>query len=242
MFDWEYIDEVFLYDGTFSGLLTIVFDSYISGEIPIKIYPENDYEYNLLDKTRYIETDNEKARRIFDGLLKNVSFTTLHSAYNAFLSGQKNTNLTIVKFIIAAFKVGPEINNMLSIDFVLKTMKLRKATLFEAHRFKGLVKFRCVADNLYYAPMHPDHNVIELVGKHFVKRLPTLNFILHDKNRNISFVYNTKDFEIADVPDGLKIPEFCEEELLYQNLWKTFFKTIAIKERTNKKLQMRIHA
>jgi probable DNA metabolism protein len=127
---------------------------------------------------------------------------------------------------------------MLSIDYVLETLKLKRNTLFEAHRLKGLVKFRYLSDNLYYAPVHPDNNIIEHVGKHFVKRLPSQNFILHDKNRNISFVYDTKDFSILDVPKGFEIPEFCEKEKIYQNLWQTFFKTIAIKERTNKRLQM----
>ena len=242
MLNWKYIDEIFIYDGTFPGLLTIVFDSYVAGKIPIKICRDKNYEYNMLDKAIYIETDDEKAKRIFEGILKNVSFNTLYTAYNAFLSGQKNTELTILKYVIAAFKVGTKIDDMLSIDYVLDTMKLRRATLFEAHRLKGLVKFRYLSNNLYYAPMHPDNNVIEHVGKHFVKRLPTQNFILHDKNRNISFVYNTKEFEIRDVPNDLEIPEFCKEEKLYQNLWKTFFKAIAIKERTNKRLQMRVYA
>lgn len=238
MFDWKHIDETYIYDGTFHGLLTIAFDSYINNEIPIKIYKEDEYEYNLLDTPRYMETDIEKAKRIFDGLIKNVSFGTLYTAYNAFLAGcKKNTELTILKYIIAAFKTGPAINNMLAVDYVFDTIDLKNSTLFEAHRFKGLVKFRYLSNNLYYAPIHPDNNIIEHVGKHFVRRLPTQNFILHDKKRKISFVYNTKEFNIMDVPDDFVIPEFSDEEKLYQNLWKTFFKTIAIKERTNKRLQ-----
>lgn len=223
---------------TFFGLLTICFDSYITGELPIKICDENSYEHNLLDKPVYVETDNEKATRIYEGIIKNVSFDTLYNSYNAFLSGQKNTELTILKYLITAFKIGPEINNMLSIDYVLEVIKLKRNTSFEAHRLKGLVKFRYISNNLYYAPIHPDNNVIEHVGKHFVKRIPTQNFILHDKNRNIAFTYNTKDFSIMEVPEDFKIPEFSEEEKLYQKLWKTFFKTISIKERTNRRLQM----
>jgi len=237
MLNWNYIDQTYIYDGTFYGLLTIAFDSYIANQIPIKIFPKNDYEYNLLDKAIDIETDDKKARRISDGLIKNVSFDTLSNAYNAFLSGQKNTELTILKYIIASFKTGPEINNMLAIDYVFETLRLKRNTVFEAYRLKGLVKFRYIGQNLYYAPVTPDNNVIEYVGRHFVKRIPTQNFILHDKKRNISFVYNTKEFVIMDVPKDFVLPEFSEEEKLYQNLWKTFFKTIAIKERTNKRLQ-----
>lgn len=238
MLNWKHIDEVFIYDGSFYGLLTIVFNSYIENQIPIKVFTEDTYEYNILDNVKYIETDNEKAIRIFNGIIKNVSFDTIYISYNAFLSGKKNKELDILKYIITSFKVGPEINNMLSIDYVLETLKLKRNTLFEAHRLKGLVKFRFIPDNLYYAPIHPDNNVVEHLGKHFMKRLPTQNFIIHDKNRNIAFTYDTKSSSIMDIPNDFKIPEFCEEEKLYQNLWKAFFKTISIKERTNKRLQM----
>jgi len=236
--NWEYIDSVFLYDSTFYGLLTIVFDSYCANKIPVKICAEEEYEYNILDKICYIETDQAKAKRISEGIIKNISFDTLSTAHMAFLSGQKNKELTILKFLLAGFKLGPKINNMMTIDYVMDTMKLNRNTGFEAHRLKGLVKFRCINNNLYYAPIHPDNNVIEIVGEHFVRRLANQNFILHDKNRNIAFTYNTKEYSIIQVSADFHIPDYSEEEKLYQTLWKTFFKTIAIKERTNKRLQM----
>lgn len=127
---------------------------------------------------------------------------------------------------------------MLTIDYVMDTVKMKKNTWFEGHRLKGLLKFRCVGDNLYYAPIHPDNNVIEILGQHFIRRLPSQNFIIHDKNRNIAFMYNTKEHSIIDVPTDFKVSEFSNEEKLYQSLWKAFFKTIAIKERTNKRLQL----
>jgi probable DNA metabolism protein len=215
-----------------------VFNCYVENAIPVKIYNEESYEFNMLYKSTNIETDNEKSKRIVEGIVKNVSYDTLFISYNAFLSGQKNTELTILKYLISAFKVGPKINHMLAVDYVLDTIKLQKNTFGEAHRLKGLIKFRYISNNLYYAPIHPDNNVLEHVGKHFVKRVPTQNFIIHDKNRNLAFVYDTKNFSIIDIPADFKIPEFSEEEKLYQSLWKTFFKTIAIKERTNKRLQM----
>ena len=237
MSDWEYIDTVFLYDGTFFGFLTIVFDSYVENRIPIKIYAEKDYENNLIEKTYYVKTDDEKAGRVFNGIKKNISFDTLQITYNAFLSGKKDKELSILKYVLAGFNIGHSINNMLTCDYVMDTMKLKKNTWFEAHRLKGLVKFRCVKETLYYAPIHPDNDVIEIVGQHFVKRLPTQDFILHDKNRNKAFIFNQKESKIIELPSDFKLPEFSDEEKLYQSLWRTFFKTIAIEERTNPKLQ-----
>lgn len=67
------------------------------------------------------------------------------------------------------------------------------------------------------------------------------NLILHDKNRNLAFLYNAKNkkhYEIIEVPTDFQITHFSEEEKEFQSLWKTFFHTIAIKERKNARLQM----
>lgn len=101
----------------------------------------------------------------------------------------------------------------------------------------GLLRFIKVEDNLFYASIHPDNNIIENLGQHFIRRLPTQNFIIHDKNRNIAFLYNTKEYSIID-SSFITIPCISEEEKKYQDLWSAFFKTIAIKERTNSRLQM----
>lgn len=101
----------------------------------------------------------------------------------------------------------------------------------------GLLRFIEIGDNLFYASIHPDNNIIENLGQHFIRRLPTQNFIIHDKNRNIAFLYNTKEYKIID-STLLTIPDISEREKKYQELWSAFFRTIAIKERTNSRLQM----
>lgn len=100
-----------------------------------------------------------------------------------------------------------------------------------------MLRFIKVGDNLFYASIHPDNNIIENLGQHFIRRLPTQNFIIHDKNKNIAFLYNTKEYKIVD-STLLTIPDISENEKMYQELWTAFFKTIAIKERTNARLQM----
>lgn len=101
----------------------------------------------------------------------------------------------------------------------------------------GLLRFIEIGDNLFYASIHPDNNIIENLGQHFIRRLPTQNFVIHDKNRNIAFLYNTKEYQIID-STSLNVPDISEEEKKYQELWIAFFKTIAIKERSNSRLQM----
>lgn len=243
MLNWKSIDTVILYDGTFQGLLTIVFDCYLSKKIPLKIIPEQEYLSNILDKTVYVETDFAKSDRIFHGISKNICNRALYDSYYAFLSANsnkicQNKEIEILKFILHGFIIGPKIITMLSIDYVLSVMKLRKNVLGEAHRLKGLTRLQEIGNNLFYASIHPENNVIENLGQFFIRRFPTQNLILHDKNRELAFLYNTKEYTIIDVSNQFINPTITESEKQFQSLWKTFFKTIAIKERTNKRCQM----
>lgn len=64
-----------------------------------------------------------------------------------------------------------------------------------------------------------------------------MNFIIHDKNRQLCFIYNCKEYRIIRSKD-IKIPSVTSEEKAYQELWKLFFKTISIRERKNPRCQM----
>ena len=234
-------NTVYLYDGSFDGLLSIVFDCYTTQTLPFQIVPFQNYIPNLLETTCFIETNEIKAKRIWNGIYKNISYTALYDCYYAFLSNYPKKELAIVQYLLHGFTVGPSICHQLALDYVLKVTKLRKNVFGEAHRLKGLVRLCEVQNNLWYACIHPDNHVIEQVGHFLMERFPTQNLILHDKNRNLVFLYyakNKNNYEIAQVPENFAVTQFYEEELAFQKLWKTFFNTIAIKERSNKRLQM----
>lgn len=240
---WKFIDTVFLYDGSFEGLLTIVFNCYLLKEIPSKILPEYEYITNILDNVKAISTDYEKSNRIFHGISKNICEGALYNAYYAFLCSNhshicENKELEIVKFLLDGFVIGPRIMTMLSSNHVFHVMQMRKNMLAEAHKLKGLVRLQEIGNNLFYASIHPENNVIENLGHFFIKRFPTQNLILHDKNREIALLYNTKEYTIIDVSDNILNPTITENEKQFQGLWKIFFKTIAIKERKNPRCQM----
>ena len=237
MFNCNVIDKIYIYDGTFEGLLTIVFDSFIKKVIPLGIVSKEDVEPNFLNSFLEFSTNYEKSARIFNGIVKNISYDTLYNCYYAFLSDVKNKEINILKYLLNGFVIGPKIETMLSIDFVFNVHSMRKKMLGEAHKLKGLLRFIEVKNNLFYASIHPSNNVIENLGHHFIRRLPTQNFIIHDKIRNIAFIYNAKEYQIVDA-SFLKIDGISTEEKKYEDLWRAFFNTIAIKERTNSKLQM----
>ena len=236
MFKWKFIDVSYIYDGSFNGLLTIVFDSYISKTIPRRIVT-SEFEIDLFCKYISVETNEEKATRIYNGVIKNISYHALATAYNVFLSNVQNKEIDIIQYLLLGFSIGNKINHLLTNDIVLRMEKTKKRVFGEYHRLCGLLRFMKLQNGMFYAKIHPDNNVIELLGHHFINRLPNENFIIHDKKRNIALLYNTKDYLIIDA-NNIKVTSLPEEELYYQNLWNCFYHTIGIKERKNSKLRM----
>lgn len=234
MHNWKHIDIIYIYDGTFYGLLSTIFECFNTTAIPFNITINK--ETNFLNNYINITTNETKAKRVYNGILNNISYNCLRSIYNAFLSNSKNKEISILKYLIIGFKIGPKIDNLISKDIVYEIQQISKRVFGEAHRLCGLVRFIEIGNNMFYSKIHPDNNVIEILGNHFIKRFPTQNFILHDKNRNIVFLYNTKTYTIIDAKE---IPiNITKEESFYQGLWKTFYTSISIKERINPKLQM----
>ena len=142
-----------------------------------------------------------------------------------------------MKYLCEGFEIGPKINTMLTTSYVFSVINMKKRATSECHKLKGLLRFQEVGENIYYASVHPSTNIIEPLGQHFIKRIPYQNFIIHDKNRELCFLYHNQNYRIVN-SHNLTIPVITDSERKYQELWKLFFQTISIKERTNPRCQM----
>lgn len=172
MYKWEFINKIYTYDGCFEGLLTIVFDSYINKTLPYNITSDTSC-INLLYETINIKTDEIKAKRILEGVVKNVSYHALSNAYYVFLSNNPKKELLIVQYLLLGFSIGNKIDHLLSDEIVLEIEKIHKRVFGELHRLMGLARLMEVDKNIFYCKIHPDNNIIELLAHHFIKRFPT---------------------------------------------------------------------
>ena len=123
-------NQVYIYDGTFDGLLTIVFDCYLQKTIPSNIMPEAEYIPNLLEQTKHISTDEIKAKRIWNGIYHSISYSTLYDSYYSFLSCQNGKEMLILKYLLHGFMIGSCISNQLSIDYVIRYCKTPKKCIW----------------------------------------------------------------------------------------------------------------
>lgn len=227
---------IYLYDGTFEGLLTAIYEAYYSGPRPDQIMQEETFQPNLLDETRLITTDNQKADRVYDSIKRRISGTALKNTYGVFLSEDPQAGTLIYRYLRLGWKLGSKVDLNLIHQDVLPVHRLNQRVNRETHRMLGLVRFQLLEKNLYYAPIEPDHNIVAMLAPHFLNRMGEQHWLIHDLKRGIGVLCNGAGWILTDVAEEY-LPEMAQEEVHFQSLWKTYFKHIAIPERKNLRLQ-----
>ena len=228
------MNNIYIYKNNFISLLNLI--KYL---LKNKIKPFNikDEYYNssLLDNLIYLNIENNNLYE-FIKFIGNINFKIIYYIY---LSNEENKELIIYYYILNTFKYREKTIYMRNLNCVNKALKIYHHVKRESHRFKGFTRFREINNNVLYAEINPENNVIELISNHFKERLKQEYWIIKDVNRNILSLYNKKDYEIIKGED-VKLLEITvsKEEKEIEELWQEFYKTIGIKERKNDRCRM----
>ncbi|ALB44419.1 MULTISPECIES: TIGR03915 family putative DNA repair protein [Clostridium] len=233
--------KIYLYDDTFEGLLTSIYDAFYSnGSPPTSIYGKSQTNTPLLlGNIVEISTDINKFKKVKNAIINKINFLSLKKIYFAFLSNYEDKGIIIFNYLKIAFKLGPDVHDFLNIDVIRLVDNITKKVLNECHRFEGFIRFNQIEEKLLYSSIEPDNDILELIGDHFKNRFPREYFIIHDISRQKALIYNTNFYEIIDMDiETYEKLKFHNDE--YTDLWKTYFKSTTIQERKNLKLQCRM--
>ena len=224
----------YYYDGSFDGLLTVIYIAYNDRKSSIlRVSAKTEQLILALDDIHVI-TDFSKARRVEKSICEKLSQNFLNNIRTCFLSNDKNKDTVIIHTVYKALKQGEEILNSLD-EHAFYMNKLVKQVLNERHKYLGLLRFKEMKDGTMFSTIEPKNNVLPILISHFKNRMKKEKFAIFDKGRKMVVYYDGKKAEIFFV-ESLEI-EWSDEEIEYSKLWKTFHKSISIKERENKKLQ-----
>ena len=224
----------YYYDGSFDGLLTVIYVAYNDRESnTLRVSAKTGQLILALDDIHVI-TDFSKARRVEKGICEKLSHNFFNSIRTCFLSCDKNKDTMIIHTVYKALKQGEKILNSLD-EHAFYMNKLVKQVLNERHKYLGLLRFKEMKDGTMFSTIEPKNNVLPILISHFKNRMKKEKFAIFDRRRKTIVYYDGKKAEIFFV-ESLEI-EWSDEEIEYSELWKTFHKSISIKERENKKLQ-----
>lgn len=231
-----------LYDGTFEGFLTVVFEVYEYKMAQPEIGRGNVTSGSLFGDVHLVQTNSEKAKRVLAKLEQKISRTAMTQLYKSFLSelkGMEDVLLRYVQYVIAG-KHG--IENDYGHPDVLMVQQTSKKVHREKHRMEAFVRFQLTKDGLYYAIVQPDYNVLPLIATHFKERYTDQRWLIYDGIRKYGLYYDLN--EVSEVTIDFNesgsgtANVYDEQEGLYQELWKQYFDSVNIKARKNTKLHI----
>ena len=238
---------IFRFDNTFEGLLTSVFDAYARRTFPDQLMPEGEPLPLFYDEVLDVVTDEGKAGRVWRGLQKKLSAGALQCVAQWWLAEEPETPILLFRYIRKVIDASRSIETDFSDPDVLEVLRMWKRVNGERHRLMQFVRFQKAADGTYFAAVEPEKNALPLIVEHFRDRFGDQRWLLYDVGRAYGFYYDLtevrrvtfrEDSRASHLVTGVLDENLMDkDEKLFQQLWKTYFKAICIKERMNPRKQ-----
>lgn len=237
---------ILLYDGTFEGLLTSVFEVYEYKFEASKIVSKANYKTeSIFAEHHQVITDQIKAERVLSKIEKNLGKKGISQLLRVFLSENENAERLILAAVSLSIQFPNDhvLNNFANPD-MMDIAKITKSISREVHRTHAFVRFEKLQDEVYFAKIEPDFNVLPLIITHFKNRYQDQKWMIYDLKRQYGIFYDLDEvqfFEPAfEQTQQLKRTEniLHEEEIQYQKLWQRYFFKTNIPERKNLKLHV----
>ncbi len=225
---------ILVYDGSFEGFLSLVYEVYYKKLKPIKIYKTLPNEM-IFEEILELKTSKDNAIKVLTAIKTKFPKELIQRILNIFMCDSKEFEMALLEYIIIGFKEAKQLYNINN-SCVFYLNNLEKELFRNVHKLTGFIRFEELEDKTLYAKVESKFNVVYFLGKHFLKRFNNQNFIIHDLNRKLAFVKMQNDYSIKEVA-FFDEPNYSSNEQKFQKLWKSFFSGVTINERTNFKLQ-----
>ena len=234
---------IFIFDKTFEGLLTSVFEAYSRRTFPDALLPEGEPLPLFHEEVFTVITEEEKAKRVWRGLQKKLSSGALSCLAQCWLAEEAETPMLLFRYIRKAIDAPRSIETNFADPDVLEFSRMWKRVDWERLRMLQFIRFQKAADGTFFAAVEPEKNALPLAIDHFKDRFADQPWLIYDIKRAYGFYYDLKEVRQVTFEEGSREGHLVtgmldeslmdKDEKLFQQLWKTYFKAICIKERLN---------
>ena len=236
--------KILVCEDNFEGILSCIYDAWVlmnqNGKDNVAILCNDTYNMELFMEYVNVDTNREKAFKVAESIQKKLSFKVYEDIYRTAMSNMDNKADLIFRYLQYGFRIGRRITEYMAVPEVMEVTKISKRVLREYDHLRGFLRFEEIAGKIMSADIKPENDVLEMLGTHFADRMPAENFIIKDVGRKKTLVHKQYcDFYIINNLLLCKTEEgiISGEQKYYEELWKTFFTTIAIDSRKNADLQ-----
>lgn len=224
----------YLIDGNINSFFSLIAGLESPQHETRRIVQKDHYQMSLLTPFTLHKTDPQKAEAFVVQLERDIGPKLLRSILAAYLSDDPARFDAMDRFIFKARSEGAKVYHQIHPD-VTPLVALERAVQRERHRFLGLLRFKRLKGDIYYASYAPNFDISVLLVDHFAERMPGEYFIIHDVKRQKACFYNKHRWVEAELRQTSD--QYHQEELAFQSFWQKYHSAIAISERKNLKLQ-----
>lgn len=227
------------------AMLTCIYVAMISKlghqNIRLELEEDENSQPELFTEYVHVDADIDMANKLTDAILCKISPYVYHELSYSAMAYESDILDNIYRVLLLGFKFGPSVLEMVQYRDVMRNREIRIRLGNEACRFKEIVRFHDVGNNLLVAHIDPKSRIIMKIAADFVDRMPSENWVIVDDTHNEAVVhpknepYYLRKLD-ADSKRHLLMTEEHNDE--YTDLWKLFFNAIAIEQRKNPKQQM----
>ncbi|MDR0748222.1 MAG: TIGR03915 family putative DNA repair protein [Tannerellaceae bacterium] len=235
---------VFRYDKTFDGLLTAVFEAYSRKAFPEKLLSETEPLPLFAGQEHRVSTDTGKSGRVWKALNKKVPKEVCSMLMHVWLSELEGSDELLFRYIRKTFDAPCSIAGDFTDDDITEVAKIAKKVSRERLRLIQFVRFQKAADDIFFAPVSPVYNALPLTLPHFTDRFASQKWLIYDIKRRYGYYYDLKTAAEVTLDDDRRLLSgrlneelMAQDEKLFQDLWKSYFRALTIKERINPRLQ-----
>ena len=189
-----------------------------------------------------VEPDLERTRKVMNTLRRRFGEEDCLALCQALASEDPDKAQAVYRTVVDGLQrnigKGHLLDNLAD-DYVHKAFSLSRATGREISHLEGFVRFQELENRVLYSTIGPRNNVLTFLMPHFADRLPMENFVIFDDRRNLFGIHPSRHqwYLLRGEEAATPVPKLSEEERQYQDLFRHFCRTIAIRERRNLELQ-----
>lgn len=178
-----------VYDKSFGGLLTCVFEVYARGLEQVHLVRKGT-ELPLLTQVLQITTQAHRAHRVNKKLELVWGKEGMRKLWQGWLSEREGVDNIILHLVRYTLSTGQNIFENPGHEHVLLLQEILDRMEEEKHRLQMLVQFQKTPDGLCYAVVNPRFNVLPLIADHFSKRYVAQRWIIYDARRQYGLFFD----------------------------------------------------
>lgn len=232
----------YIYDGSFEGLLTCIFETYARHQDPEDIVRDDLLQLRLGQTALAVETDAGKARRVLAGIERQAGYKPRKYLMRASACDDPAMGIHCLRFVryVMEGTAGKALMDDITHPAMAPMVAYSRSVGQECEHMRQFIRFEHREGGVWFARCNPKADVVPFIMDHFVERFSIQPFVIYDEVHGTAGIYDGTRWTLADAHSlGTEpsVPPAAPDEPLMQAAWRCFYRSVSIPSRYNPELR-----